>query len=128
MLAQDMVAEAGYTFESGLLAMERLIYAKRRPTAVFAGNDEMATGAYVAVRKAGLRIPEDISIVGFGDTPIAGRLWPALTSVRLPIREMGRAAAQLLLAQAAGSEPAEITSFSPEVVVRESAAQAPRGN
>lgn len=126
-LAPDLVAEAGYTFESGLLAMERLIYAKRRPTAVFAGNDEMATGAYVAVRKAGLRIPEDISIVGFDDTPIAGRLWPALTTVRLPIREMGRAAAQLLLAQAAGNDPAEITSFSPEIVVRESTAQVPRG-
>ena len=52
--AADMIAEAGYTFDSGLQAMERLIYAKRRPTAVFAGNDEMATGAYVAVRKAGL--------------------------------------------------------------------------
>jgi len=87
-LPADMIVEAGYTFDSGLQAMERLIYAKRRPTAVFAGNDEMATGAYVAVRKAGLRIPEDISIVGFDDTPIAGRLWPGLTTVRLPIRDI----------------------------------------
>jgi len=125
-LPADMIAEAGYTFDSGLQAMERLIYAKRRPTAVFAGNDEMATGAYVAVRKAGLRIPEDISIVGFDDTPIAGRLWPALTTVRLPIREMGAAAAKLLLDQAAGNPPAEIISFSPEIVVRESAAAPPK--
>ncbi len=120
-LPDEMVAQAGYTFDTGLQAMERLIYAKRRPTAVFAGNDEMATGAYVAVRKAGLRIPEDISIVGFDDTPIAGRLWPALTTVRLPIREMGRAAAKLLLDQAAGNAPAGIISFAPEIVVRESA-------
>ena len=120
-----LTVEGGYTFDSGLQAMERLLYAKRRPTAVFAGNDEMATGAYVAVRKAGLRIPEDVSIVGFDDTPIAGRLWPALTTVRLPIREMGKAAARLLLDQAAGVEPKEIISFTPEIVVRDSTAAAP---
>jgi LacI family transcriptional regulator len=125
-LLPEMVVEAGYTFDSGLQAMERLIYAKRRPTAVFAGNDEMATGAYVAVRKAGLRIPEDVSIVGFDDTPIAGRLWPAMTTVRLPIREMGRAAARLLLDQAAGSAPSEMISFLPEIIVRESTAPPPR--
>lgn len=124
-LDPGLTVEGGYTFDSGVQAMERLLYAKRRPTAVFAGNDEMATGAYVAVRKAGLRIPEDVSIVGFDDTPIAGRLWPALTTVRLPIREMGRAAAGLLLDQAAGREPKEIISFTPEIVVRESTAAAP---
>lgn len=124
-LPSDMIVEAGYTFDSGLQAMEKLLYARRRPTAIFAGNDEMATGAYVAVRKAGLRIPEDISIVGFDDTPIAGRLWPALTTVRLPIREMGRAAAKLLLDQAAGKEPEEAISFAPEIVVRDSTAPPP---
>jgi LacI family transcriptional regulator len=124
-LPADMIVEAGYTFDSGLLAMEKLLYARRRPTAIFAGNDEMATGAYVAVRKAGLRIPEDISIVGFDDTPIAARLWPALTTVRLPIREMGRAAAKLLLDQAAGKETEEQLSFSPEIVVRDSTASPP---
>jgi LacI family transcriptional regulator len=86
----------------------------------------MATGAYVAVRKAGLRIPEDVSIVGFDDTPIAGRLWPALTTVRLPIREMGQAAARLLLAQAAGAVREDVISFTPEIVVRESTAAPPR--
>ena len=125
-LMPDLTIEGGYTFDSGLQAMERLLYRKQRPTAVFAGNDEMATGAYVAVRKAGLRIPEDVSIVGFDDTPIAGRLWPALTTVRLPIREMGRAAAGLLLEQAAGAEREEVISFTPEIVVRESTAAAPR--
>ncbi|MBY9066964.1 LacI family DNA-binding transcriptional regulator [Hyphomonas sp. WL0036] len=125
-LFPELTVEAGYTFDSGLQAMERLLYGKRRPTAVFAGNDEMATGACVAVRKAGLRIPEDVSIVGFDDTPIAGRLWPALTTVRLPVREMGKAAARLLLDQAAGVEPEEMISFTPEIVVRDSSAAAPR--
>lgn len=124
-LRPDLTIEGGDTFDSGLQAMEWLLYRKQRPTAVFAGNDEMATGAYVAVRKAGLRIPEDISIVGFDDTPIACRLWPALTTVRLPIREMGRAAAALLLEQAAGAEREDVISFTPEIVVRESTSAAP---
>ncbi len=121
-LAPEMIVEGGYTFESGLTAMERLLEAPRRPTAVFAGNDEMATGAYVAVRKAGLRIPEDISIVGFDDTPIAGRLWPALTTVRLPIRDMGAAAARLLLDPAAAKKLTTCIGFASEIVVRESTA------
>ena len=82
----------------------------------------MATGAYVAVRRAGFRIPEDISIVGFDDTPIAGRLWPALTTVRLPIREMGSAAARLLLATANGAVARQLVTFEPEIVVRGSTA------
>ncbi len=68
-----------------------------RPTAVFAGNDEMAVGVYQAARRAGFRVPEDLSIVGFDDTPMASRIWPPLTTVRLPIREMGKAAAALLI-------------------------------
>jgi LacI family transcriptional regulator len=71
------------------------------------------------VRKAGLRIPEDVSIVGFDDTPIAARLWPALTTVRLPIRDMGRTAATKLLALGRG-EPSPLAVFGPELVVRDS--------
>jgi LacI family transcriptional regulator len=117
-----MVAEGGYTFASGQAAAERLLGASQRPSAIFAGNDEMATGAYVAVREAGLRIPEDISIVGFDDTPIAGRLWPGMTTVRLPIREMGHAAARLLLDTANGARRTAHLRFAPELVVRHSTA------
>ncbi len=124
-LTPDLTIEAGYTFESGVQAMQKLILSRERPTAVFAGNDEMATGAFVAARKAGLRIPEDVSIVGFDDTPIAGRLWPGLTTVRLPIRDMGRAAARLLLDQAAGKPANGVQSFMPELVVRDSTAPPP---
>lgn len=121
-LSPALTVEGGYTFDSGLKASERLIYGKSRPTAIFAGNDEMATGAYVAARKAGLRVPQDISIVGFDDTPIAGRLWPAMTTVRLPIREMGAAAARLLMDQANGVARKETLCFAPEIVVRDSTA------
>ena len=92
------------------------------PTAIFLGNDEMAVGAYQAIRKAGLRIPEDISVVGFDDTPMASRVWPPMTSVRLPIRDMGAAAASLLLAAARDEYPNERVTFTPEIVVRESTA------
>ncbi|MEQ1928998.1 MAG: LacI family DNA-binding transcriptional regulator [Parvularculaceae bacterium] len=121
-LSAELVAEGGYTFESGQSAAERLIYGPRRPTAIFAGNDEMAMGVYMAARKAGLRIPEDLSIAGFDDTPIAARMWPPMTTVRLPIRDMGRRAAELLLA-AGGAQDGALAgeaAFVPEIVVRQS--------
>ena len=122
VLRPEMAVEGGYTFDGGVSAAEQLLAQPDPPKAIFAGNDEMATGAYVAVRRAGFRIPEDISIVGFDDTPIAGRLWPALTTVRLPIREMGSAAATLLLQTAEGMTAKKFITFSPEIVVRGSTA------
>jgi LacI family transcriptional regulator len=119
-LDPDLAVSGFYTFEGGVAAAEHLLSKSPRPAAIFAGNDEMATGAYVAVRKAGLRIPEDVSIIGFDDTPIAGRLWPALTTVRLPIREMGQAAATLLIQTANGIDVKHLISFSPEIIVRDS--------
>ena len=95
-LADDLTIEAGYTFESGVNATADLLRLKHPPTAIFAGNDEMAIGVYTAVRDAGMSVPEDLSVVGFDDTPMAARIAPGLTTVRLPIRDMGREAAQAL--------------------------------
>ena len=61
-----------------------------RPTAIFAGNDEMAAGVLQAARQIGLSVPGDLSVVGFDDFEIARRLWPALTTIRTPTREIGR--------------------------------------
>ncbi len=96
-LAPNMIAEGAYNFDSGVKCATKLLLAKDRPTAIFAGNDEMAVGVYFAARKAGVRIPEDLSVVGFDDTPMVSRVWPAMTSVRSPIQEVGRSAAELLL-------------------------------
>ena len=117
--------EAGYTFESGLAAAEALLAMDPRPTAIFTGNDEMAASVYRAARSAGLSIPEDLSIVGYDDSTMASRLWPALTSVRLPIRDMGRFAAEKLVAltpesQAEAQQPREVI---PALIVRESTAK-----
>lgn len=114
----------GYTFDSGIECGERLLALAEPPTAVFAGNDEMAVGVYQAVRRAGLRVPDDLSIVGFDDAPVAKRIWPMLTTVRLPIRHMGRIAAQLLISQhdRVSLEPPAATSVMPSLVVRGSTA------
>ncbi|HEX6832106.1 MAG TPA: substrate-binding domain-containing protein, partial [Rudaea sp.] len=97
---------------------ERLLALKPRPTAIFTLNDEMAAGVYKAAYRLGVRIPAQLSVVGFDDSPIASRLWPSLTTVRLPIREMGLRAAALLL-QEPDAAPSPIT-FIPHLVVRES--------
>ena len=126
-LDEQLVLSAGYTFESGMECGEQLLSSAEPPTAVFAGNDEMAVGVYQAVRRAGLRVPEDLSIVGYDNAPIATRIWPMLTTVRLPITHMGRTAAQLLVSNydAMSMEPPSATSVMPSLIVRGSTAAAP---
>jgi LacI family transcriptional regulator len=122
-LAPEFVLEAGYTFETGRAAAGKLLAMRPRPTAIFTGNDEMALGVYAAARDAGLSIPEDLSVVGFDDSPIASRVWPALTTVRLPIRDMGRIAAGMLVAGRRGEEPPPEPDVTPALVVRQSCAR-----
>ena len=96
-LDPSLTLEGAYTFDSGVECAIRILRDKNRPTAIFAGNDEMAVGIYFAARKAGLRIPEQLSVIGFDDTPMVARIWPAMTSVRSPIRDVGFDAANLLI-------------------------------
>ena len=119
-LAPELTIEAGYIFESGERAASQLLSMRNPPTAIFAGNDEMAIGVYAAARKAGQSIPDDLSVVGFDDTPLADRISPRLTTVRLPIREMGREAAKLLLRNLSNSPKAGMSEFQHEIIVRES--------
>ncbi len=97
-LPRSFIADGNYTFESGLIAAERLLDLIPRPTAIFSSNDEMAAGVIHAARQRGLDIPRDLSVVGFDDTPIAAHVWPPLTTVRWPIISMARSAALKLLA------------------------------
>jgi len=112
--------EGGYTFESGILCGQHLLAMTPRPTAIFAGNDEMAAGVYRAAHEAGLDIPGDLSVVGFDDSPIVSKVWPPLTSVRLPIRDMGAIAARKLLSQITEAPGEQDISVSPVMVVRQS--------
>jgi len=97
----DWMEVADFSADSGRRAMERLL-ARVRPDAVFAGNDTVAFGAMTALRCAGLRIPEDVAVVGFDDIPLAAHACPALTTVRLPAVEIGRRAAERLIRRIEG--------------------------
>lgn len=107
----------GITHTTDLLAMPD------PPTAVFALNDGMAIGVYNAATRAGLRIPEDLSVVGFDDHPLDGWIVPSLTTVRQPLREMGEAAARMVMHLAAGTPlPSKRVELATELIVRESTA------
>ena len=121
-LAPDLTVPGAYTYESGLARARELLARPDRPTAIFAGNDEMASGVYGAAHELGIRIPDDLSIIGFDDAPIATRMWPAMTSVRLPVREMGWAAAEKLFAKAKDAAKAPASEFTPTLIERQSTA------
>lgn len=127
-LPKEFDREAAYTFESGVEAAAALLALMPRPTAIFCGNDEVAAGVYKAARDAGLAIPGDVSVVGFDDSAMASMLNPPLTSVKLPIHDMGQMAAAKLIARTRErrTHVQEKTEVVPELVARESSA-APKG-
>lgn len=118
------VVEGEFTQSSGQAAGAALARREPRPDAVFAGNDNMAVGAMLALQDAGLRVPEDIAIIGFDDVPLAGLVRPALTTLRIHIAETGRNALERLvrLINAAGEAVADTACeiVRPELVVRPS--------
>lgn len=90
-------ADGDFTEQSGFLAARRLLVLSPRPTAIFAANDSMAIGALSALRQDGFRVPGSVSVAGFDDIPIARYMSPALTSVHVPIQELGERAMEALL-------------------------------
>lgn len=113
-----------FTEESGYLAVAKILAADPRPTAIFAANDSMAFGALRALREAGIRVPDDVSLAGFDDVPIARYLTPPLTTVRVDIAELGRRAVDQLISTleqgANGSRTHDVIPTT--LVVRESCA------
>ncbi|KTF39218.1 LacI family DNA-binding transcriptional regulator [Xanthomonas translucens] len=91
------VAEGLFTYRSGLLAATALLQAAPRPSAILCSNDDMAAAAVAIAYSLRLRVPEDLSIAGFDDTPVATTIWPELTTIHQPVTAMGRAAVTLLL-------------------------------
>jgi DNA-binding LacI/PurR family transcriptional regulator len=112
----DFHVEAGYMQGRGLLTM------RKRPTAIFAGSDLQAFGVYEAARQLGIRVPEDLSVVGFDDLPMTRWVGPPLTTIRQPLSEMAATAARLVLGQSSDRRVELATSL----VVRQST-QAPPG-
>ncbi len=133
---REMLAEAGIAFDpalvieskagqsAGYAAMQQLLALPHPPTAVFTHNDVLAVGAMRAIFDAGLRVPDDISVVGYDDTIGSSYLNPPLTTVKFPVAEMGRRAGQtvLELAQKEGSVPAQTITLPVKLIVRASTA------
>jgi len=94
---------AAFSEQAGLEATARLLAARQEFTAILAGNDLIALGALSVLAAAGLRCPEQVSVVGFNDLPLVDKLTPPLTTVALPLREMGALAARMLLAKIEGN-------------------------
>jgi LacI family transcriptional regulator, repressor for deo operon, udp, cdd, tsx, nupC, and nupG len=92
-----LVQEGNFSYESGFNLMKKLLTLNEPPTAVFAGNDEMAMGAIKAAKLKGFRVPEDLSVIGFDDIKFSSIFEPALTTIAQPTFEMGTKAMQLLL-------------------------------
>lgn len=115
-----LVVRGGFNEVSGEAAVRELLLSGVVFDAIFTGDDEAATGALIALREAGLRVPQDVAVVGFDDLPVSRHLSPSLTTVRAPIERAGYLAATLLLQMLAG-EPVEQETLLPvELVVRQS--------
>ena len=114
----ELVREGEYDFASGAAAAEGLLDLPRPPTAIFAASDDMAAGALAAAHRRGLSVPSQLSVAGFDDTALAGYVWPPLTTIRQPTRDMAYQAADLLLAPA--GMPIERRELPFALVVRES--------
>jgi LacI family transcriptional regulator len=89
-----------FSFESGMNAGLELLSIENRPTAIFAANDDMAAGVIVAAYRNGIKVPEDISVIGFDDSEIAEKIWPTLSTVRQPLALYGEAAVEHLVKRA----------------------------
>ena len=116
-----VVAFGDYSEDSGERAMREVLTTGTVPDAVFAASDLMAVGALRVLREAGLRVPDDVALVGFDDSAVSRHTQPTLTSVHQPVEEMGRVMADLLLATIAGEPVPSRTVLPARLVVRTSA-------
>ena len=123
-IGPERVAHALYSLEAAQAATSRLLRAG--VTGIIAASDPMALGAIRAIRRAGLRVPNEVSVIGFDDSALMSSIDPPLTTVRQPIDAMGKLVIELLTAQIAGAAVAhEEMLFEPELVVRSSTGPAP---
>ena len=121
----ELVVAGDFDYASGALAADRLLALDDPPTAVFAANDQMALGVYEGVRRRGMRVPQDVSVVGFDDLPQARWSSPPLTTVHQPLVQMGMLAARTVLRMVDG-ETIDVprVELSTRLVLRDSTAPA----
>jgi LacI family transcriptional regulator len=121
-----LICPGDFTFESALEAATGMLALPDRPTAIFASSDMQALGVYEAARRSGLRVPEDVSVVGFDDLPMSGWMSPPLTTVVQPLAQMAAMATRTLMAMLDGDPEAAGTrlELTTSLVVRASTAPA----
>ncbi|GAB4481147.1 MAG: substrate-binding domain-containing protein [Anaerolineae bacterium] len=117
-----LIVEGSFQERSGVLAVEALLARGKPFSAIFASNDQMAYGASLALWRRGIRVPEDVSIIGYDDHPSAAYVVPPLTTIQQPAQEMGQAAARAIL-RALQGEPFELPEIPVKLIVRESVAR-----
>ena len=120
-LDTDLIIEGDWSAGSGY-EIGRRIAATRRATALFVGNDQMALGVLRALTEAGIKVPQDVSVVGFDDQPEAGYFSPPLTVVRQDFEELGRRCMQMMFTAFDGTEGPRTLVVEPELVLRSSTA------
>ncbi|MGV6818893.1 MAG: LacI family DNA-binding transcriptional regulator [Parvularcula sp.] len=122
----ELVVRQGFnTFESGQKAAKHLLSLEPRPTAIFAANDDMAAGVIFEAQERGLRVPDDVSVVGFDNTLLAERIWPGLTTVSQPTKSMGAEAARCLIRHVRGEAVDPPAPIPTGMVIRRSSAAPP---
>jgi len=122
-IREDWIRFGDFHPEGGARHAAELLAGDDRPTAIFAGSDLQALGVYDVARQRGVRIPDDLSVVGYDDIPVAEWVSPRLTTVLQPLEEMGREAARLVIRLASGPvDPAPRIELATRLVVRESTA------
>lgn len=119
----SLVIAGDYSFASGGAAAKALFVRTPRPTAIFAGNDDMAAGALAAAHEADIAVPEALSIAGFDDSDLARAVWPPLTTIRQPVRQLAYAAADLMLS---GKAVVQQLTLEHELKVRATTGAAPK--
>lgn len=115
---EEWVGMGQFVIEGGYEATKRILELDDRPTALLCANDEMAVGALRAGHEAELKLPDDLSVVGFDGSPSAHHVYPTLTTVRQPTGEMGQAAMQALFDLIEGRDAGENKVFETELIVR----------
>ena len=122
-IEEALVLPGLFDFETGLAAGSKFLEMKERPSAVFAANDDMAAGVLVAAHRHNVEVPHELSIVGFDDSEIAEKMWPALTTVRQPLLALGARAMEVLIQTAGKNGVAKsgwVERLSYELVLRQS--------
>jgi LacI family transcriptional regulator len=114
----DLIRQGSWQFESGLECAHELLSVPERPTAIMAGNDDAAAGVLQAAWERSLKCPEDLSVVGFDDVPLARQVSPPLTTVRQPIYKIATTAMSMLVEKAILGLPVEAVEVPTDLVVR----------